>query len=465
MRWTRDRWLWAAILVGLALRVLPLVFWYDDSCVRDECTYIKLGKRMADGQGMTASAGWLWAPGWPTLVGVFSWLTGWGSVVVALSIPVSAANQVLLYQLAQRVFGGASEDRQLVAARVAAWMYGVSLHQAFFAQRMWSEVVYTCVLLGGLMLFVRARDAVDMDRRRDALVGAGLLGVAIGVCVLFRGVAQYMMPVFVVGLLWGRLRRAAAWAQVPAMVAGMALVVAPYSIHATEKFETFVLTDRTLGQMMWLGNNDYPPITFDYGNGQLSHRAFNRHKEGGRPVCAKRTKALELDACQTEGGKVWILAIKGEFLRRMPMRVAQLLNPHSLLTRHLRWNRYPGMGLITREVLILTQAVANLVVMFVGAFGLVTRGRRARGVVIAGILLYHVAAIAALAGLTRYRVPLEPLLMLYAAGVFADWPGTKAALSEGPLRWRLLLTVATLAVLTPLILWYLPAAWPEWRHW
>lgn len=469
MRWTRDRWLWTAILVGLVLRVLPLIFWGDDICVRDECTYLKLAKRMAKGQGMTASAGWLWAPGWPTLVGLFKWATGYGGIVISLSIVVSCANQVLLYLLAQRVFGGGAADeadlRQLLAGRVAAWMYAVSLHQAFFAQRMWSEVVYTCVLLGGLLLFVRARDALESGRRRDALVGAGMLGVAIGVCVLFRGVAQYMMPVFVVGLLWGRLRRGLAWAQVPAMVAGMALTVAPYSIHATEKFETFVLSDRTLGQMMWLGNNDYPPITFDYGNGQLSQRAFKRHKKDGRPPCAKRSKALELDACQTEAGKEWILDNKAEFLSRMPMRVAQLVNPHSLLTRHLRWHRYPGMGWVTREVLILMQAVGSLAVMLVGAFGLTTRARRGRGVVIGGILLYHVAAIAALAGLTRYRVPLEPLLMLYAAGVFADWNGTKAALSEGPFRWRAALTVVTLAVLTPLILWYLPAGWPEWRHW
>ena len=114
---------------------------------------------------------------------------------------------------------------------------------------------------------------------------------------------------------------------------------------------------------------------------------------------------------------------------------------------------------------MLLQAATSLVVMLVGALGLTTRARGGRGVVIAGILVYHVAAIAALAGISRYRVPLEPMLMVYAAAVFADWPGTRKALMSGPYRWRLALTVVTLGVLLPLVLWNLPAGWPEWRHW
>jgi hypothetical protein len=445
-----------------------------DPCVRDECTYLRLAGRMAEGKGMTASAGWLWAPGWPVLLGIFKWATGWAGTVKALQIPVAGANSVMLYILAGKVFGEGQRDdetyakRRRVAGLVAAWMYAISLHQAFFAQRLWSEVVYTGVLLGGLLLFMRARDTMlqgpDTPRggdARKALGAAAMLGFAVGICVLFRGVAQYMAPIFVVGLLWGRLRRGLAWGQAGALVVAMGLTVAPYSIHATEKFETFVLSDRTLGQMMWLGNNDFKPLTFDYGNGQLSQRAFKRTKNTGRKPCAKRSKAFELDACQVDAGKQWILANKAEFFRRMPMRVAQLLNPHSLLTRHLRWNRYPGIPWWLTEGLIATQALASMVVLFLGAAGLALRGKGGRGIVIAGILVYHVAAIAALAGLTRYRVPLEPLLMLFAAGIFADPRGSLKALRT----WRAPLVGLTLLVVVPLVLWYLPAGWPGWRSW
>ena len=45
--------------------------------------------------------------------------------------------------------------------------------------------------------------------------------------------------------------------------------MAPYSIYISKKMDAMVISDRTLGQMMWLGNNTFDPITFDYGNGQL----------------------------------------------------------------------------------------------------------------------------------------------------------------------------------------------------
>lgn len=465
MNWKRDRWLWAAVVLGVVLRIAPRALWPWDSCVRDECTYMKLATRMADGEGMTASAGWLWAPGWPFLMGIFKVVTGYSGLVVILSIVVAAANSVLLYQLAHALFSGLDKRVRRTTGRVAAWMYAISVHQVFFAQRTWSEVFYTGVLLTGLLLFVRARAQVEQSGARPALAAAAMLGGCVGVMVLFRGVAQYMLPVFVVGLVWGRLRRGIVYGQAVAMLTAAVVVVAPYSIHATVKHDSFVLSDRTLGQMMWLGNNDFEPIGFDYGNGQISQRAFNRTKKKGRPKCAKRSEAMELDACQVEAGKQFILDDPKLFVSRMPMRVAQMLTPHSLLTRHIRWHRYQGLGILGREVLVLMQVIVSLVVMLVGAFGLTTRGRGGRGVVISGILLYHVAAIAALAGISRYRVPLEPMLMLYAGVVFADWRGSLAALREGPLRWRLVLTVLTLAVLLPLVLWNLPAGWPEWRHW
>ena len=98
-----------------------------------------------------------------------------------------------------------------------------------------------------------------------------------------------------------------------------------------------------------------------------------------------------------------------------------------------------------------------------GAVGLAARARSGMGLVFNGILLYHVAAIAALAGLSRYRVPLEPLLMIYAAALFADWSGSMRRLRESRLRaW---ITGIGLILFVPLVLWYLPAGWPWWRSW
>jgi hypothetical protein len=101
--------------------------------------------------------------------------------------------------------------------------------------------------------------------------------------------------------------------------------------------------------------------------------------------------------------------------------------------------------------------------MIGGAAGLTIRGKGAQGAVFALLLLYHCAAISALAGLTRYRVPLEPLLMVYCAALLADPAGARAALSAQ--RWRGPLLVLILSIGVPLVFWFLPAGWPWWRSW
>lgn len=449
--------------------------------MRDECTYLRLSTRFVEDQGITASNGWLWAPGYPWLLSLHERLTGHAQTVKGTQILVSALCMVLLYKMALRIFREDAHPRR--PALVAAWLYALSPHMAFFSIRLWSEVIYGTILLGALLILGWSRDRWSDPGVRKALIGAACIGLLGGVCVLFRGVATYMLPIFVCGILWNRWTSGRAWAQVGLLVGTVVLVVAPYSVHASQKFDRTIISDRTLGQMMWLGNNNYEPITFDYGNGQLSQRAMRRHRTDARPPCTKKPSkksfsfpedqaayaeakevwAMEAEDCKTAEGKAWILANKGEFVRRMPMRVAQLVNPHSLLTRHLRWGRWQGIPQWGDELLILFGAMSSMLVMIGGAVGLAVRGRGGMGMVFSGILLYHVAAIAALAGLSRYRVPLEPLLMIYVAGLLTDWRGGLSVLRQT--RWRAWVTGVGLLLFVPLVLWYLPAGWPWWREW
>ncbi len=460
--WKKDRSLRTALVVALIVRVVPLLAWINDTCLRDECTYLKLGKRFAEGEGMTSSSGWIWAPGYPFLLGLFETLTGIGGLVKIIQLPAALLSCVLVYELTRRAFPGNQK-----AAQLSAWMYALSPHMAFFAIRLWSEVLYGTILLGGLLLLLNSRDETDSEQASKGYKHTALVGFIGGICVLFRGVATYMLPIWLFSVLWNRWRNRRAWAQVVLLSAAAVLTVAPYSLHASEKFGGPMISDRTMGQMMWLGNNDFDPITFDYGNGQLSRRAFLRTSKQGRPEkeCGSKKDAYERDVCQTEAGVAWIKDHPDTFVRRMPMRVAQLLNPHSLLTRHLRWGKFPGMPQWVDEFIILAGCAHSLVTLLVGAFAMTTRGRGAQAILFAGILSYHCAAIAVLAGLSRYRVPLEPLLMVYAAGVLTDPRAAWSALGEGPLRWRLWLTLGVMSIVTPLVLWYLPAGWPWWRSW
>jgi hypothetical protein len=450
-------------VVGFVIRLTPVLVWINSwGCLRDECTYLGLARKIVNGQGMVGSAGWLWAPGYPMIVAFHRWIFDYGSTTKVTQILCASVCTILMYRLAQRVWADQGDHDSRRIARTAAWLYTLSPHMAFFAMSLWSEVIYGMILLFLLLTLDKARAAVEHGSA-GWLKGAAIVGGLAGLCVLFRGVATYMVPIFAFTFLWRRFADGRAYKQVGVMMVTAVLAVAPYSLYISEKMDAFIVSDRTLGQMMWLGNNTFEPVTFDYGNGYISKRAFDRHVKGGRDHCAGRKQTIKRDSCETTNGKDWIQDNPQAFLSRMPKRVAQLMNPHSLMTRHLRWGKWRGLPQWFDEFLILAQVLCSGFVLIGGSLALVARGRGGHGLVTGLILLYHCAAIAVLAGLSRYRVPLEPLLMIYGAGLLVR-PGQvwSALVAE---RWRTVLAVLVMLWVIPLTLWFLPAGWTWWRSW
>ncbi|MFZ5478302.1 MAG: glycosyltransferase family 39 protein [Myxococcota bacterium] len=447
-RWGADAWLRAAVLIGFTLRVLPLVIWIWKPCVRDECTYVELAEHIMAGDGMRGTHGWLWAPAYPWLLAIHGWITGYPGTVEGTQLVLATLSIALVYELTHGEFGEG-------AARVAAWIYALNPTLVFYTSSVWSETIYSTLLLGALLSLRHAREGGPAR----ALVP----GVLVGLCVLFRGVATYSLPIFVLALLWRRWRQRAAWIGAVLCVAGAVATVAPYSAWATQRFGGFVISDRTLGQMMWLGNNDFPPMTFDYGNGVLTDRDYDRAKAMGRPHCPYTKDPVRQDDCEIENGKAWIAAHPREFLARVPVRVAQLLNPHSFLTRHLRWGKWVGTPPWLDEILIALVVVFSMVTMIGGTIGWVARGKGWYGLAAGLILLYHVGAIAVLAGLTRYRVPLEPIWLVFAAGFLVDARATLRTLFDG--RPRTVAGLVLIVLVVAHVLRYLPVGWPSWRSW
>lgn len=443
-----DRVLVTAMVVAFVLRVVPMLVWIEKPCVRDECTYEYIANAILAGRGMIGTNGWLWAPAYPSLMAIHGKLFGYPGAIQISQLVVAVASVAMLYDIARGELGTA-------AARIAAWTYALSPTLVFYTSSNWSETLYSGLLLAAILALRWARG------------GGGERGWApgmlAGLCVLFRGVATYMLPIFVIALLLGRWRAKEAWAGALGCVVAAVLVVAPYSAYATHKFGGLVVSDRTLGQMMWLGNNDFPPMTFDWGNGSLTKEEYAAATALGRPHCDYEHDPVRQDDCEVAAGKAWILANPGEFVTRMPLRAAQLLTPHSFLTRHLRWDRWKGLPAFVDEALIGLVVAFSFVTLVGGTIGLGARGRSWFALTASLIVLYHVGAITILAGLSRYRVPLEPLWMVFVGGLLADPRGAWAALRAE--RLRLLATALVTGVLLVLMLWNLPSGWPGWGAW
>lgn len=430
-----DRALWWILAVGLYLRLYTLARWPTLLCLRDECTYLALSQRILEGEGMTpAAAGWLWAPGYPALLALHEWVFG---AAGGLRVTQALLSPLMILLAAALCRAWAESDAQgRRAARWAAALVALSPTLTFFSVRLWSESLYLTVLLGALWALTRAR-AVTSGR---GLLPAAVAGLLLGLAVLSRGVAQYLGPLFALGLLWGRPRAGAPQAVMMALVA--TLTVAPYSLWATQRWGSFTLTDRTLGQMMWLGDNTFPPVTFDHGVGLTDPQEFDRVTATGRPHCEFTGDPAAWDACETARGKEWILTNPGEFLGRVPLRLAQLMNPNSFLTRHLAMGRWATLGREGALGLAGLTVAWSLAAMMGGAAALLLRGRGWAAALTALILGYHCAAIAITAGLSRYRVPLDGLLLLWLALALADLPGTRRVFVESPARGAAALVTA-----------------------
>ncbi|MCA9571174.1 MAG: hypothetical protein KC656_25215, partial [Myxococcales bacterium] len=323
----------------------------------------------------------------------------------------------------------------------------------FFAGTQWAETVYVTLL--GLLAW-----STLWAREGGPLRGL-LPGFLLGLTVLVRGVATYLAPVLLVALLLPRAGSTAWRARsrhAAALLVALVLTVAPYSVVASVRWGGLVISDATLGHVMALGNDDFEPVTFDYGNGQLTGRVYGATLMRGRADCPRRGGPVAHDRCEVQRSLRWIGRHPGTFLARVPERLAQLLNPHSFLTRQLRWHAWHGIPWALEELLVAFQACFTALVVLGGTLGAWARARGPVGALTVGIVGYHVAVVAALYGLTRFRLPLEPLWIVWLAAVLAAPRDTVASLRAAP--GRLVGAALSLPILLLLMARYAWTGWP-----
>ncbi|MEZ4238422.1 MAG: glycosyltransferase family 39 protein [Myxococcota bacterium] len=475
--WVRDKVLIAAFVVGVLLRAVPLAVFPQLECIRDECIYrsiamdlvdkvdcpedappgscVTAATEMVDGEGMaTAKKGWLPSPGYPYLLAWCKLLFGSFQAVKVVQVILSSFTIPIVYGIGREV-----GDRQV--ARIAAWLFAVNPTIAWFSNTMWIETIYIFFLLAAVLFML---SAVRSSRWQPA-VGSGL---AMGVAVLFRGVATYLPPFWILAALypaeaplsreaWVRSARER-WRTVAAFGVALVLLVAPYSLHASRIQGGFMITDATMGHVLYLGNNEFPPLTFDYGNGMLTEPIFKRYLGMGRPPCNRTVPPVQSSNCEVRRAIQWASHNPTRFAGRIPVRLAQMFNPNSFLTRHLRWGYWPGFPWWAKEAVCVWIVATSAALTLLGTLGAWARARGPFAWMAVGTTVYTILTTAIMYGMTRFRLPLEALWTIYLAMFLASPAASFAALREEP--WRLSGLLLTLPPLVALMLWYLPTGFP-----
>jgi hypothetical protein len=245
------RWVAAAAIVGLALRLaFGLFYWVGQPLTRDEREYLSLARSLAAGRGYVYDAEVLGgpvqpfgrAPGYP----VFLALVGGGravveevpsSVKIAQSV-VGALGVVLIAGLAGRVGGPR-------AARAAAAIAAIYPPLVWVAAYAYSEAVFWpfgLVVVWSVDRLARSGSRLRLD--------AGLGGVLAAAGVLLRAAMTPFLPLAALWLIWRRGLAAAA-----AFGLGAFVALAPWAIRNYEHHGRLVIVASDGGVTFWTGNN------------------------------------------------------------------------------------------------------------------------------------------------------------------------------------------------------------------
>jgi 4-amino-4-deoxy-L-arabinose transferase-like glycosyltransferase len=453
--WLADRWLLVAVVLGILVRVLPLIVFPLGACLRDECIYVDMANDILKGKGLTVSAkGWLTSPGYPYMLAWFKELFGVFRAIKPAQVVLSTVCIGISYGIGLEL-----GDKKV--ARISGFLFALNPTIAWFTNTMWIETMYIFTLLSSAIYAMSAW-------RNGSWKSGAASGVLLGAAVLFRGVATYLPPFWVLAVLypdqdafswraWVESARRR-WRTAVALVVALVITVAPYSMYASSKYGGFMVTDATVGHVLYLGNNDYPPLTFDYGNGMLTSAVFGRYLKEGRNPCRRNVPPVQSARCEVKAAVKWISENPDTFVARVPMRVAQLLNPNSFLTRHLRWGYWPGYPWWAKEGTAVLIVLLSAALSLLGTAAVWAKARGPYAMMAVGTTLYTVATISVMYGMTRFRLPLEalwtPYLALFIADPRAIWDALRAS------EWRLAGVVLTLPAIFVLMLWYLPSGFP-----
>jgi hypothetical protein len=453
-----NKWLVGAIVVGFTVRYLPLYLWPDIDCTRDECIYKMMANTIVDGEGLpTSRKGWLTAPGYPYLLALSEFLGDMPDVKKLQLIMAAITTWAIC------LVGTRAEDAR--TGNVVAWLYALHPTIVFFTGTMWTETAYTMFLMLAVLSLMWAREGVWWR--------ALLPGLFVGICVLFRGAATYLAPIWVVAALlpndWAdgwkaSLKREMGhrFGHALAFVVAVIVTVAPYSVHASKRHGGFMISDATIGHVLYLGNNDFEPLTFDYGNGMLTGTLYSRYLHDGRRACSRRVPPVKSSKCETKAAMTWAKENPGEFLGRIPLRNAQLFNPNTFFTRHLRWGYWRGVPWLGKELLVLTTLLTSYSIIVLGTVAAFARGRGVYGVLAIGTVCYHVAIVSMMYGMSRFRLPLEGLWLLFLAGFMAHPRETLRMLVAS--KPRLIGALITAPILFYLTSWFALTGYPGlWR--
>src|SRR5437763_9464991 len=354
-----------------------------------------------------------WPPGYPfVLAGVYKLFGTEVTNALVLNAVLGALTIPLAYVIARRAFGRA-------AAVITASALAVFPGQILMADLVLSETLYTLELTAFLALAATLR-----SRPRSILV----LGLVAGAAALTRG-EGVLFPVIVLAMGWSRGVRLDALRRAALVAAVMLATIAPWTVRNALTVHAFVPVSTNASDTLWSGHN---PIANGGPVYSFQTDVLRRVRRGNFEVEASallRRQAISY-AVHHPLRELELIPLKLRSLARGDSEVISVWinarGQHPLGARAATWiGRLADLSFYA-----LLAGLLLAVAFFRRTLWGVPAARGALAFVALAVPLYGFVYY----GNFRYRIPLEPLmLLLVAPGVAVVWDRLKA-LGHSPSR-------------------------------
>lgn len=395
----------AAVSAAFAIRLVYVGSLAKDPYWPDAREYHVIGLEMQHSWAYRNAAGQamvFWPPGYPYFVGATYRLLGpevYSTRVIQAAL--GALTCLLIYLIAAKLL----DRRSALLAAVLAALYPLAVYTA---GTLYPATLQTFLLACVVLLCLVARE-------RGSAVISLCAGVAAACSALVTPAA---MPAFLLAALWLGIpskcakegdeeqSRASAtlWRSLLLAILFILPVVLALSAWSYRNYRLFgrsAVVSANGGFNFWLGN--HPDVTATTGN-----RMTERMRKELGAVYAKHRNAAVRDSVLYAMGREYIIADPGRFVR---LSAAKAVN---------FWRLYPkpmtDAGEAARKAKLYSLLSYGLLLPF-GVVWLVRSLRRSPGAwLVLLIFLAYTAVHALFISKVRFRVPLDPYVIIYAAG-------------------------------------------------
>lgn len=432
-----NRVLLPIVAAGIAVRLLFLWLAGSPEPIADESNYLTLALSRLRFGFYSDSGNFLWPPGYPFILFQALREGGVNGVMIVRLLQVLGAGVVGLHVLH---FAHAIAGTR--AARIAGWIWVFSFPLIEFTHTLWPETLFLALFLTGLRLLIDSR-----GRPLPLLLAGALFGLSL----FLKESTLYYYMVIPLLLLW-RHRDDFTLSASLIPILSVAVVIAPWMTRNQEYYGAAVMGS-TLGENVYktinagYRNFDYPAehrLALYEANGVV--HSILLEDERAKWIRSREKNVIAGSQASVRKGMAFILEDPFIFAKSRIKRAADFLSPHSFFVRHLAMGRHERIqSTPIRQALGGCAILLSLLTMASAALGFGRISKRTTAwTVFVTVVLYFTLLVGPLGGLTRYRAPIEPILIVLAGLAWGGSGGIRESWQCTPLPARGALVVLAL---------------------